>query len=676
MARELKLTDDPKWKRLLKGILIKNNEKAAQKYITKLQSPYADHLITPNNFRSGLTDLNGEFEIAPTIEDKLFGLDRQELNRHMLIAGSSGGGKSFLIKKIIKQAKRKNLYVIHYDPKGDLEHTVREGMISFHYSKIRSNPLCPSSPRVTIEGHRNILGSICADLFEVKERGRAIIRISLDELYKQFGVYDRWETWDWNTMVMPTMRDWLTLLKSPIFQKEKTKGQGGRESIGGIIEKLEGLLTELGSVLECQKGFDCAKLFAKKQVINFVVTGLTTFSRNFLILSNLLHNALYFQTHGPRNQLNLLIIWDEAKGTFGKQNEDSFILKEFTSMVREWGIGLICSDQIPSEISQFFFSNIATLIIFRHSSGEDVHKLQLSSGASNAQILENYSLQPGEAIVRTTKCKDLIRIKIPYVEYEKFITQEEIDRLMEPVLRELYKDVIKVKKSEIVLNANPVKPEPAKPTTVLSAEETAFLQYLVDHYDEPSSTVYKACGLSNSAGFRMKKRLITKNFISQIDTNFGKGGKKAQLLIPNPHVFEKFNIKLGNGRGKPFHKKGQENIVEAAEALGFEATIEENNNGTPEAPDVGLKKIGGLLNLGLRIAVELGVTSKPEMEAKHIEKNFRLGYDRVILSFVSNEVLAKTTVCAQAQYSELTLSKVSFCLLHNISTILKEVSDV
>ncbi|MEE8586222.1 MAG: hypothetical protein V3T83_15365 [Acidobacteriota bacterium] len=52
------------------------------------------------------------------------------------------------------------------------------------------------------------------------------------------------------------------------------------------------------------------------------------------------------------------------------------MVKDLVSKVREWGVSLVCADQIPSEISQFFFSNIGTLVMFRHSDGNGLRRLQ------------------------------------------------------------------------------------------------------------------------------------------------------------------------------------------------------------------------------------------------------------------------------------------------------------
>src|SRR5205814_974339 len=103
----------------------------------------------------------------------------------------------------------------------------------------------------------------------------------------------------------------------------------------------------------------------------------------------------YFNTYGPRNALNVVFVFDEAKSIFGRQNSDKLVLKDALSTVREFGIGIVAADQVPSELMQAFLSTCGSLFCFRTSDGTDLQKLMYSTGATREQMHVNYSQQPG-----------------------------------------------------------------------------------------------------------------------------------------------------------------------------------------------------------------------------------------------------------------------------------------
>lgn len=662
MVSALKLNENPKIASLVRGIAVAGNEKAAQKLAKRLAKDFYEQKIRPDWFISRDGDLGGDVVLGFTDGGVAVGQNDEEKVRHTGIFGGSGFGKTSLMKSHFLQSKRNGTPVIYIDRKNDMDHAAREGVDVIYWQKFRINCLCPGDSSLNIYEYRNEFTKLFADHMNFMARGQSVFLMGLDELYRKYRVYERWNEWDWSTMEFPTTRDLLALFKGREFF-ERIKGQG-KESLLSIIDKLESLMIELGVVLDCQRGFDLAGIYKEKRAINLSVDGLGADFQDFLLLTILLQFSNYFKTHGPRNTLNLLLYFDEAKGILGKQNQDKFIIKDIVSKIREWGIGLVCADQIPSEISQFFFSNIGTLIMFRHSDGFDLHRLRISSGATPEQALENYSLKPGEAIVRTMRSKDLLRIKVPFEPVEKFISRAEVQRIVAPRLEEFYRDVIPSKAKDEQRHPN----APVEGTSGFNLDETerAFLEALARDFDRPGYLVTKELGLGSSAGFRLKKRLLGKRLISQVTTNLGKEGKLAKFLIPNPVVFEELGIPIYSGRGKLLHKHFQSKLKSQAEQHGFEAAVEESRNGTPEAPDVALWKTE------IGTAIEICITSKPATEVKNIEKNFRLGYSHVVLSFVNRQVMHRTQQLANEAYPKEQLQRVRFSLIHEVVKILGE----
>ena len=106
IATELKLNEDPEFAETVKKVALKGNQSIAKKLVQRLSSQYYENQLKPNHFRSMETDsLNGEFLLGYTEDGKPFGLDREDLVRHVLISGQSGSGKTELLKSLFLQTR-------------------------------------------------------------------------------------------------------------------------------------------------------------------------------------------------------------------------------------------------------------------------------------------------------------------------------------------------------------------------------------------------------------------------------------------------------------------------------------------------------------------------------------------------------------------------------------------
>jgi hypothetical protein len=637
-TKALRLNESREFAEMVRRIAITGNERAADKILRRLAPFLLQQQLAPDQFLSLETGLDGEIRLGTLPNGELFGLGREQLVRHVGIFGQSGGGKSNLLKHLFYQAGEAGIFAVHIDRKGDLEHSARDGICSIHWSELRLNALCPLGNGTNIHEYRNDFAKLWGDLFQFFARGLSIFLLGLDQLYTDFNVYENWPAWDWQRMRFPTLHDLLAVLKSPQFRR-RVRGQGV-ESVLSSCDKLESLIVEIEPVVSCQRGFDLVRLFREKRTVNINLDGVSVEYQNFVIVTLMLQYAHCFRANGPRNELNVLLMFDEAKGLLGKARQN-FTIQDLVSKVRELGIGLVVADQIPSEISQFMFSNIGTLVMFRHSDGMDLQRLMHSMGSTPQQIRENYSLQPGEAIVRSMKAKDLHRIRVPFRPAEKFISREELHAIMAPRLAELKGDVIQDTQAPIEKPSN-------------DGQEEAFLAALTRNFERPASEIYKELGLADSAGFRMKQRLIARKLVSQLETNLGKSGKRAVFLIPDVSVLESHGVSPHRrGRGGVLHKHFQASIASAARKKGWAAVLERDDI------DVSLEKDG------LRVGVQVCVTAKPSVEAEHAAKVLET-HDRAVIAFVATSPLEKTRAIALAEYREETLRRISLCLVSQV----------
>ena len=303
---------------------------------------------------------------------------KRRLRDGILVSGSAGSGKTTYLLNLIDQLREQEIYTLYIDPKSDLAHGVRYGIDSFPGHKIKLNPLCPPGPRVDLCQFRNLSAKLFCEQFQFFQRGFSIFLLGMDFLYRKFDVYRRWPNWDWKTMDFPTLHDLLDVFQSYEFARG-LMGKG-KESLYSIVDKQESLQAQLGPIVRCQRGFDIAQFHAEKRMVSYCIEGLDPEAQNFLTLTLLLSHSIYFQTYGPRGGLNMVFIVDEAGSLLDVRNRNNTFMMDVFPKFRERGVAMVCADQTPSRISQYYFSNIASLIMFRHSDGVDLRKIEHSAG--------------------------------------------------------------------------------------------------------------------------------------------------------------------------------------------------------------------------------------------------------------------------------------------------------
>ena len=644
MVRALRL-ENTHYARTAAKIATRNDQRTAAKLARRLASAYYQQQLAPDRFLSYEEGLDGAFRLGHMPGRRALGLTSADMNRHVFISGQAGTGKSNLLINLFRQAASQGVHCVYFDRKGDVEHLARQGVESYQWRHLRINPLCPPSTRVDAYEFRNDFVKAFAEANQLMVRGSSLFLRGVDELYRRFEVYERWPRWDWRKHRFPTLADLLALFRSKDFACG-VRGHG-RESLFGIVDKLESLLIELDPIVACQRGVDVKRFYSEGRAMNYNLDGLAVEYQNFLIVAELIRLQHMFRAHGPRGRLNALLFFDESKGLLSSKHE-SFLVKDLVAKVREYGIGLVCADQIPSEVSQFFFSNIGTLVMFRHSDGRDLQRVRFASGATLEQSLENYSLQPGDAVVRSMRFRDLHRIQTSFTPAEKFITREELDHRMAARLRDFHRDVI------LAIASNPPRDERQSDIDDL---DKRFLTCAAQLIDQPSSTVYKALGLNQSAGYRIKQRLLRQGRLTEVTSNLGEGGRRTKHLVPSPEILERLGLTLPEGKGKALHKHLQHEIRDRAAAAGAVARIEDNR-GTREAVDVGVE------HEGRSTAYEVCVSSKPRTEVSNIGKALRMGFDTVILTFVSKRTLEKTRALAEANVSPEQFARTRFLMVN------------
>jgi hypothetical protein len=171
----------------------------------------------------------------------------------------------------------------------------------------------------------------------------------------------------------------------------------------------------------------------------------------------------------------------------------------------------------------------------------------------------------------------------------------------------------------------------------LDEHQKALLAFLIEHPDTPISGVYKGLGVSVRKGNEIRDSLKEQGFLIELELRSGAtgAGRPMKCIMPSFQTFEQLGIALPKGRGSIIHRQLQQLVAEGAGAKGY-STQKEKVLATGAIVDVHLEKGQE------RIAVEIAIASRPELELAHVRNCLAAGYDAVFAIFADEALLART----------------------------------
>lgn len=355
-------------------------------------------------------------------EDENIYLNTSMLNRHGLIAGATGSGKTVSLKVIAENLSKKSIPVIIPDIKGDLFSLGKIGELNENIEKRISKMNLESfefdsfpveifdvfsengiAMRTTISEMGPILISRMLDLSEVQE---AIINIA-------FRIADQ------EGLLLIDIKDLRQMLVYLVDNKEeisKVYGNISSQSVGAIQRRLL-LLEESGAdKFFGETAFDINDLFrisddGKGQInilnsIKLIENPALYSSVLFWLLSKINQN---FKEAGDIDKPKLVFFFDEAHMFFDKANKQTIeLLERLVKSVRSKGIGIFFVTQDPKDINDSILSQLGNKIqhslrAYTPKEEKSIKAIVESFRANDKMDLyeEIKNLQIGQAIVST-----------------------------------------------------------------------------------------------------------------------------------------------------------------------------------------------------------------------------------------------------------------------------------
>ncbi len=311
-------------------------------------------------------------------------------------------------------------------------------------------------------------------------------------------------------------------------------------------------------------------------------------------------------------------------------------IKQFTTMVRDMGVGLVVADQIPSNLSDFIKANVYAQICFNLSFRKDIQEMAYTMNLNEQQRICIPSLRQGQAIVKIADHPVPFLVHAPYPDKMPYISDSKLEAMTKAALAELGAKVIPSRKPEKVQTEEVQTVQDEKPLE----EWEKFLRYIKDHPDYNVSSTYKSYGISGRKGTRLKEQLKGSGLIKEVKVGTNQRGRSSLRLELTEKGYKYINEtpvqhpqETLQGKGSEEHKRLQKLVQEHFVSEGKIAIIE---------AQLGNKKIDVLVQdiTSKKItAVEIQLTEKHATE--NALKDLEAGCDEVLFLCKNEGILEK-----------------------------------
>ena len=481
--------------------------------LTSLIEPFSDQLLLsrkPVLECPSKEEAQGEIVIGKVCQGEntlwSFGLDKEELNQHMLIVARSGHGKTVLIMNVISQLIENGIPFLAFDFKRDLRHLIRFYPIwVFRYNDLRINLLQPP-PGVSLRRWEQLFCDLYAFNYGWFHGSRNMLQEYLHILYEKKGE-------------RATLNDLYELVKTSQEQTRKRQ-----EYYDVVLNRLFSTVTNLGEMLDCRESMPIEELLKHPCVIE--LDQLARDEQNLIVEWFLFWIYAYRLAQGHRGSLRHVLIFDEAKRVFDANKEIRESASELgiapidliTDEIREFGEAIIASDQEPSKLTHSIKANTYAKICGFLGHGKDIDDMAEAMDLNEEERKVITKLERGEWLVKLAgKYTKPFMMKSEDFPVRKDVSDEELEARMKTILSKL------LPKTEV---------RRVKPRTVnVRVSEDAW-KLLLNINRNPFSGIVGRAKMLNFSGRRLneaKKELIAKGLIEQVKLSLT--GRRPTLFL-------------------------------------------------------------------------------------------------------------------------------------------------
>ncbi len=388
-----------------------------------------------------------------------FSLRLRDLNRHCLIAGSTGSGKTSVAAKIIKELYHLNIPIIVFDWETSYR-ALAKNLDRFMVFTVGIDKISPIyfnlfrlPPGIHYEEYAKALVTLVSHDYLGGQGSDTVLLEFLLEAYEKRGT--------------PIFADLVDIIKREVTDKLNQKGKlGGRSGLWKetVLRQNKFMsIGYIGTVLDTQNHYPIDLLLDRWTV--FELGNLKSPHDRAFITHYLLNQImLHFQHKGfISEELKLVIVMEEFHNliNIGKQRTDMpDLIDQLFREIRKYGVGLVCIDQTPSEIPNAIYQNTNIKISFTQNTDKDLMAVARGMNLEPPSFSYVGLLKTGKAIVSVKQhITDSFQINIPEGETLPYINDDELKSLMQRHSENL-KEIYRLEQKNNSIRGSPINETP------------------------------------------------------------------------------------------------------------------------------------------------------------------------------------------------------------------------
>jgi uncharacterized protein len=356
------------------------------------------------------------------------------VNRHALVTGATGAGKSQTVRHMLEQLTGAGIGWLAVEPVKS-EYAVMAARLGAAGQVTVINPADPGSvplsvnplapePGYPVQAHIDMVRALFLAAFDAREPFPQIMSQALQRAYTECG-------WDPQTgggraqTDVPPAVPTLARLQAAALAVIEDVGYGPelRADVRGFVDvRLRSLRTgSAGRFFEGGHPADIGALLSRNVVLTLEDVA-NDEDKAFLIGTLLIrvveHLRLRART-GLADGLRHVIVLEEAHRLLraGREGASGHAVELFASMlaeIRAYGEGIVIAEQIPAKLVPDVVKNTALKVMHRLPASDDRQLVGATMNLDDAQSRHVVSMLPGEAAAFADGMDRPLRIRVPY----------------------------------------------------------------------------------------------------------------------------------------------------------------------------------------------------------------------------------------------------------------------
>lgn len=345
------------------------------------------------------------------------------LTQHFYVSGKPGFGKTYLMKVLLKQLHQMNIKMCIIESAKKEYCQLKDDVDNLQiYSAGRDGielkiNLFEAEPGTILSKHVSSLIGAFMSLFEGESPLPEALTRYIYYLYKSKGIDLTMKATP--SLNYPTIHEFLAGVEDFINHhttyERKVKGNLASAIYNRMASLLEG---PAGNIIDCQKGIAISRLLKYPTIIE--LDDIEDDNKDFMIM--IITNRLnqYLRNQVPSGKLEQVLVIEEAHNIL--HNPKLYHLKEsqikaletydnLLAEIRSYGVGIMISDQRPSNISANVIGNSRVKVTFNLDEKDDLEAINRSFRLSPYQEKQLSLLKEGEFIIAVAGYKEVVKLK-------------------------------------------------------------------------------------------------------------------------------------------------------------------------------------------------------------------------------------------------------------------------